>query len=172
MATRIVPLHQTTGACLAVALLGELLTGCGRPPDAPKATGTTAPVAAPAPLDFGNHHHPIATTNAEAQRLFDQGFDLVFGFNHEEAARSFKQAAELDPTSPMPHWGIAWALGPNYNLDIDDERSKQAYGAMQTAVALSKNAPDIEGTYVEAMAPRFSTDPKADRALLARQYAE
>jgi hypothetical protein len=64
------------------------------------------------------------TSSAEAQRLFDQGFALVFGFNHEEAVRSFQRAAELDPKAPMPHWGIAWALGPNYNLDIDDPRSR------------------------------------------------
>ena len=54
----------------------------------------------------GNHHHAIATASAEAQQYFDQGFNLVFGFNHEEAARSFKRAAELDPKAPMPHWGI------------------------------------------------------------------
>jgi starch phosphorylase len=56
----------------------------------------------------------------DAQKFFDQGMALVFGFNHEEATRSFQRAAELDPRAPMPHWGIAWSLGPNYNLDIDD----------------------------------------------------
>ena len=70
----------------------------------------------------GHHRHPIRTASRDAQAWFDQGMTLVFGFNHEEAVRSFGRAAELDPKAAMPHWGIAWALGPNYNLDIDDPR--------------------------------------------------
>jgi hypothetical protein len=98
-------------------LLPAIAAGCARPSSVP-------PTAAPA------HHHPIATASPEAQRAFDQGFSLVFAFNHEEAVRSFQRAAELDPRAPMPHWGIAWALGPNYNLDIDDPRAKQAAEAI------------------------------------------
>ena len=89
---------------------------------------------------MGNHHHPIVTTNREAQQYFDQGFNFVFGFNHEEAVRSFRRAAELDPKAPMPHWGIAWALGPNYNLDVDDARANQANVAMAQALELAKSA--------------------------------
>src|SRR5262245_11485994 len=71
------------------------------------------------PGEQGRHHHPIVTTNPEAQKYFDQGMTLHFGFNHAEAVRSFRKAAELDPKAAMPHWGIALALGPNYNRDID-----------------------------------------------------
>ena len=85
---------------------------------------------------MGNHHHAIVTTSGEAQQYFDQGVNLVFGFNHEEAVRSFQRAAELDPKASMPHWGIAWALGPNYNLDVDDERAKQANTAVAQALML------------------------------------
>jgi len=121
---------------------------------------------------MGNHHHPIATSSPEAQRYFDQGFDLVFGFNHEEAVRSFKRSAELDPKAAMPHWGIAWALGPNYNLDVDDDRAKLANTAVAQALALSKDGPDAERAYIEAMAIRFPTAGKPDRAALARKYAD
>ena len=117
------------------------------------------------------HHHPIATDSEEAQAFFDQGFAWVFAFNHEEATRSFERAAELDPKSPMPHWGIAWSVGPNYNLDIDDERSVQASQAMARAKELARSAPQNERDYVAAMAVRFSPDPKADRKQLARAYA-
>ena len=86
---------------------------------------------------MGRLHHAIATKNAEAQKFFDQGLTLVYGFNHDEAIRSFRRAAELDPTSPMPHWGIALALGPNINLDVDPEREKAAYDAAQRAKALA-----------------------------------
>ena len=161
--------------------IAALSSGCGpaAPPaaPAPAVTPASSTSAAPAAVSaddpgFGRHHHAIRTTNAEAQRAFDRGFDFVFGFNHEEAAKAFAKAAELDPSAAMPLWGVAWAIGPNYNLDIDDARSKQAYDAMQKAVALAKDGPPEERAYVEAMAVRFSPDPKADRVALARQYSD
>lgn len=168
--------HARFIVLVAVTLLA---TACGGPAAPPASPASAAPAASPAPTTvssddpgFGHHHHAIATKDAEAQRAFDRGFDFVFGFNHEEAAKAFAKAAELDPTAAMPLWGVAWAIGPNYNLDIDDARSKQAYDAMQKAVALAKNGPPEERAYVEAMAIRFSPDPKADRAALARQYAD
>jgi tetratricopeptide (TPR) repeat protein len=117
------------------------------------------------------HHHPIATDSAEAQAFFDQGFAWVFAFNHDEATRSFERAAQLDPKSPMPQWGIAWSVGPNYNLDIDDPRAVQASQAIARAKELAADAPPHERAYVEAMAVRYSPDPKADRKRLARKYA-
>src|SRR5215813_11687116 len=71
---------------------------------------------------MGRHSHPIRTKSQEAQRYFDQGMALVFGFNHEEAVISFTKASELDSSAAMPVWGIALALGPNINLDVDPER--------------------------------------------------
>ena len=121
---------------------------------------------------MGNHHHAIVTTSGEAQQYFDQGVNLVFGFNHEEAVRSFQRAAELDPKAAMPHWGIAWALGPNYNLDVDDDRAKQANAAIAQALMLSTADSEIERAYIEAMAIRFPTDAKPDRAALARKYSD
>lgn len=141
------------------------------PAAAPATPSAPGPVSADAP-GFGQHHHAIHTANPEAQKAFDRGFDFVFGFNHEEAAKAFAKAAELDPSAAMPLWGVAWAIGPNYNLDIDDARSKQAYDAMQKAVTLARSGPPEERAYVEAMAIRFSPDPKADRAALARQYSD
>ena len=60
---------------------------------------------------LGQHHHTISTKNHDAQLFFDQGLTLVFAFNHEEAARAFRRASELDPQSAMAFWGIALALG-------------------------------------------------------------
>src|ERR1700757_2719363 len=69
---------------------------------------------------LGQHHHTISTKSPEAQRFFDQGLTLVFGFNHEEAASSFRRAAALDPQSAMAFWGMALALGPCINnSDLD-----------------------------------------------------
>src|SRR4249920_2090019 len=81
-------------------------------------------------------HFAISTRREDAQKFFDQGVAFVYAFNHEEAVRSFRRAAELDPASPMPWWGVALALGPNINLDVDAEREKAAYDAVQKAVAL------------------------------------
>src|SRR3712207_1400449 len=65
--------------------------------------------------NLGGFHFPVSTANAEAQKFFDQGVILVYGFNHDEAARSFRRAAELDPQLAMAHWGVAMSVGPNYN---------------------------------------------------------
>ena len=104
--------------------------------------------------------------------MFDQGLAQAFGFNHEAAIRSFERAAELDPSATMPHWGRAWALGPNYNMDIDDARAKAAYEALTKAQALAVAGPDHEKAYVDALAARYSADPKADRAALARAFSQ
>ena len=120
---------------------------------------------------MGTHSHPIATKSKEAQQFFDQGLALIYGFNHDEAARLFARAAELDPASPMPHWGIAYALGPNYNLPAMPEREALAWQAIEKATHLMAKAPTRERAYVEALLQRYSKDPAADRKGLAEKYA-
>jgi tetratricopeptide (TPR) repeat protein len=117
-------------------------------------------------------HFAISTRRDEAQKFFDQGLALVYAFNHEEAVRSFRRAAEIDPASPMPQWGIALALGPNINLDVDPAREKAAYDAVQRAVALAARAPAKERAYVAALAKRYSNDPAADLKALAVAYKD
>src|ERR1043166_996105 len=119
---------------------------------------------------LGKHHHPISTTSPLAQKFFDQGLVLVYGFNHDEAVRSFARAAELDPKAAMPRWGIALALGPNINLDVDPARERAAYDAVQKALALARRAPAHERAYVEALARRYANDNPADLKALAADY--
>jgi tetratricopeptide (TPR) repeat protein len=121
---------------------------------------------------LGSHHHPVSTKSAEAQRFFDQGLTLIYAFNHEEAIRSFQRAAELDPQLAMAHWGIALALGPNINLDVDPAREKAAYEAAQRALSLAAKAPGNERAYIEAVAKRYSIEPKADLKKLAVDYKD
>ena len=130
------------------------------------------PGAKPAVLmtGLGSLHHPVSTTKPEAQRFFDQGLSLVFAFNHDEAVRSFKRAAELDPQMAMAWWGVALALGPNINQDIELSGEQAAVDAAQKARALSQNKPTIERAYIEALAKRYSIDPKADLKKLAVDY--
>jgi tetratricopeptide (TPR) repeat protein len=120
----------------------------------------------------GRTHHPIATTHTPAQEYFDQGLTLVYGFNHEEATRGFEYAHQLDPNSPMPLWGIALAIGPNYNVDVDADREKQAFETIQKAAKLAANSPQVERDYISALAARFSGDANPDYKKLARDYAD
>ena len=120
----------------------------------------------------GRHHHAIATKSREAQDFFDQGITLLYGFNHEEAARAFRRAGELDPSSAMPLWGIALAVGPNYNMDVDAEREKLAYETIQKAQKLAEHAPQVEKDYVAALALRYSGEAAPDYKKLSRDFAD
>ena len=121
---------------------------------------------------LGQHHHAISTKSREGQRFFDQGLTLVFGFNHEEAERSFRRAAELDPKSAMAFWGIALALGPCINnSDLDPPHEKAAYEAEQKALSLVSGATEKERDYIQALAKRYSDDPKFDLRKLDAEYA-
>jgi tetratricopeptide (TPR) repeat protein len=122
---------------------------------------------------MGSLHHPIATANVDAQRYFDQGLTFVYAYNHEEAIRDFRHAAELDPTSPMPWWGVALAAGQSYNeTHTDPAREKSAYEAILRAKQLAADGPANERAYVEALAQRYSNDPSADLEKLAVKYRD
>src|SRR6266481_7794905 len=145
-------------------VLALLLLGCGevysQQTDHPMKMSAEKPASLMSGL--GSLHHPTSTKNPEAQRFFDQGFRMIYGFNHEEAVRSFKRAAELDPQMAMAWWGVAYALGPNINLDVDPDREKSAYEAVQKAQALATGAPGDERDYIAALSKRYSNDSKAD----------
>jgi tetratricopeptide (TPR) repeat protein len=119
---------------------------------------------------LGDLHHPVSTTNQQAQQFFDQGLRLIYAFNHDEAARSFQRAAELDPKLAIAYWGVAEAVGPNYNDPASDDRFVMAHQAIQKAVDLSTNASPAEQAYIQAMALRFPADTKTDRRQAAEAY--
>lgn len=121
---------------------------------------------------LGEVHHPVSAKNRQAQQFFDQGLKLVYGFNHDEARRSFQRAAELDPKLAMAWWGVALTLGPNYNLPVDLEREKAGYDAVQRAVALQGDASESERAYINALVFRYSNDPKADLPKLDVAYKD
>ena len=119
----------------------------------------------------GSIQHPVSTRNPQAQRFFDQGLNLSYGFNHDEAFRAFERAAALDSTLAMAWWGQALVLGPNINMPIDEDRARRAYDLVQKALGLAAQAPANERAYIEALARRYAADPKAERTPLDRAYA-
>jgi tetratricopeptide (TPR) repeat protein len=113
---------------------------------------------------LGNYHYPITTKNPEAQKYFDQGLTLLYGFNHAEAARYFRRAADLDPEAAMPYWGLALSIGQNYNDTVaDEDRAKATYDAVQKAVERAQKASAREQDYIRALATRYpSSNAQSD----------
>src|SRR5437764_155437 len=135
------------------ALLFALLLACGASSAQHGQHSTGSKDEASLVAGMGSLHHPVSTKNAEAQKFFDQGLSFVYAFNHDEAVRSFKRAADLDGDLAMAYWGVAYALGPNINLDVDPEREIAAYNAVARALALASKATHPERAL--AYAPRL-----------------
>jgi tetratricopeptide (TPR) repeat protein len=121
---------------------------------------------------LGDLHHPVSTKNPLAQQFFDQGLRFIYAFNHDEAARSFQHAAELDPKLAMAFWGVAEAVGPNYNDPADPDRYKHAHDAVQKAVDLSADASTSDRAYIQALAMRYPADPNSDLKKAAEDYRD
>jgi tetratricopeptide (TPR) repeat protein len=125
---------------------------------------------------MGDHHHPISTADPDAQRYFDQGLVIDFAFNHAESARSFRAAQTLDSECAMCYWGEALALGPNINVTsngvvvMGDDDRRQAYAAIQKAVALKDRATPAEQDYIDALATRYDGNLESPRVPLDLAY--
>jgi tetratricopeptide (TPR) repeat protein len=129
--------------------------------------GRTAPLFD----DLGNYRHAITTKSPLAQRYFDQGLTLAYGFNHAEAIRSFKEVARLDPDCAMAYWGVVLALGPNINAPMRDEDVPKAWQALEQAKRLAPKVSAKEQAYIQALAKRYAEQPVADRSALDLAYA-
>lgn len=121
---------------------------------------------------LGSYSYRITTASPRAQRWFDQGLRLVYGFNHHEAQRAFREAARLDPQCAMCFWGIALTEGGNYNHPADAEREARALQAAQQAQRLAAGARPVERALIAAAARRHSADTAAPRERLDRAYAD
>jgi tetratricopeptide (TPR) repeat protein len=101
-------------------------------------------------------HRSITTANPEAQAYFDQGMSLMWGFNHDEAARSFARAAQIDPHCALCFWGLSLTVGPNYNLPyLTADRAKVAFAALQRAQDNAAHASPVEQALIAALAKRY-----------------
>jgi len=105
----------------------------------------------------------ISTTNKEAQKYFNQGMMLSYGFNHAEAARSFFEATKLDSACAMAYWGFAYVLGPNYNAGMEKDNYERAYAASQKALSLSATCMEKEKELIKALTYRYAAKTPEDR---------
>ena len=142
-----------------IAVLGQHSHASANPP-------------APATLEagLGDINHPVTTNNADAQKFFNQGLAYIYAFNHEEAVKSFKQAVQLDPNLAMAYWGIALAMGSNYNVEADGPSLVEAFNNLQKAIALEPKASEHERAYIDALSKRYSADLQVDKHKLAMDY--
>lgn len=146
------------------AVCALVLTLCA---GAPGAAGEGVPL-----YELGSLSRAVTTGSAEAQRYFDQGLAFMYGFNHDEAIRSFQRAAELDPGCAMAHWGIALANGPHINNNVlPADRAAAAWQALGRAQAAAAQASPVEKALVVALAARYADPAPADRKALDVAYA-
>ncbi len=161
-------------ATLAVGLTSTLAvaTAAGQEHQHPPSQPTTqAGAATPLYDNLGTLHYAITTKSPVAQQYFDQGLRLTYGFNHDEAVKSFKEGVRQDSTCAMCYWGIAYALGPNINLPMDTSLMRPAYEASRQALKYASSVTPKERAYIEALAKRYSPEPTANRAPLDSAWA-
>lgn len=181
---------------LTLALAAVLLAGCADPAGTDSSltgtasasagtalsaagTGSTAAMAAredgwrqPLFQGLGDLHFPITTTSEEAQRYFDQGLALAFGFNHAAADFAFNEAALHDPDCAMCYWGSALVLGPNVNAGMEPGNAPRAHLLASRARELAADATEKERLLTEALLERYATEEPEDRKPLDEAYAD
>ncbi|MFG0276230.1 MAG: hypothetical protein ACF8QF_14365 [Phycisphaerales bacterium] len=138
------------------------------------AIGAASLAGAQAPLfdGMGDHTRAVSTDDELAQRYFDQGLVWMYAFNHDEAIRSFTEAARLDPNLAVAWWGVALCHGPHINFPmVPPDRAKAAWDALQKAVALIDHASPVEADLIRALEHRYAMPQPEDRSELDIAYA-
>jgi tetratricopeptide (TPR) repeat protein len=111
---------------------------------------------------LGAWKHSNTTRSGDAQKYFDQGLNLLYGFNRYEALRSFRKASELDPAATMTYWGMAMSQGPYINMDGDPSFDiKGACAAVDAGRKTAGMAPPREVAYLDSVAaicPEYKPD--------------
>jgi tetratricopeptide (TPR) repeat protein len=122
---------------------------------------------------LGDNSHKITVAAFQSQRFFDQGLRLLYAFNHDEAIRAFRAIEDVDPHCAMAQWGIAYALGPNYNLQADPERDKEGLAALERAIRYARIASQSDQDYIAALSKRYARSSEtSDRKTLDQAYAD
>jgi tetratricopeptide (TPR) repeat protein len=135
------------------------------------AADSATPDRTPLYDNLGSYHMAITVRSPVAQQYFDQGLRLTYGFNHDEAVKSYTEGIRQDSTCAMCWWGIAYALGPNINLPMDTAAVRPAWDALEHAVRLAPQVSPREQAYIKALEARYAAAPPANRAPLDSAWA-
>ncbi|MDA8732385.1 hypothetical protein N9M28_03550 [Luminiphilus sp.] len=169
---------------MSVVLAGLfwVLYGCSDPVAVEQSAEVKQTLAqrAGAPLfkGMGAFHMPITTRDTNAQRYFDQGMVLAFGFNHAESIRSFRAAQTLDSDCAMCFWGEALATGPNINVTnngkavMTPEERASARAAIDHALTLVDGVTSKERSWILALDKRYDGQRETPRDPLDRAWAD
>ena len=156
------------------ALLKTLVAATTKTETAPFQPQAMQAASGDVPLyrDLGALAFKVGTRVPQAQAYFNQGVRLAFAFNHAEAQRAFQAAQRLDPECAMCFWGEALVLGPNINAPMIPEANAPALAALAKATALKAKVGARDQALIDALAKRYSADPKIERAALDAAYAD
>ena len=152
---------------IALAAVGFWLYGRTKTQSLPD----LAPVGANLIEGLGDYSMPVTLKSKDAQRWFDQGLAMTYGFNHDAAERSFLKAAELDPDCAMCWWGASLVLGPHVNAAMDPANNPKAWDRLQRAQKTAKKASEKEQAYIKALSTRYAENAPEDRRPLDEAYA-
>ena len=172
--------YKRIGLLVISAVLAS--SGCGGGADSQSSASPAQTLAqrAGAPLfdGMGDYHMPITTADPDAQRYFDQGMVLAFGFNHAESIRSFRAAQTLDPNCAMCFWGEALATGPNINVTSNGKaimapaERASARAAIDQALAFIDGVTLKEQDWIKALDQRYDGQGDTPRDPLDRAWAD
>ena len=131
-------------------------------------------------FNLGTWSRSVTTSSAKAQIWFDRGLVWTYAFNHEEAILCFEKAIAADPDCAMAHWGIAYAIGPNYNKPWEafeegeaPEALTTARAALQSASEIGKPVAPVERALLDALGQRYpASDAPEDLAAATDAYAD
>jgi tetratricopeptide (TPR) repeat protein len=163
-------------ALVSATLVTAFFGGCAdRAPAPPQMVTKSSPAAEPTvPLfaELGDFGRKVTTSSPQAQRYFDQGLCFLYAFNHDEAIRSFEEAARIDPQCALIWWGIALANGPHINNPImPPERAKAAWAALTKARDTADKAGPVERELIDALGKRYADPQPEDRLPLDEAFA-
>lgn len=159
-----------SAACILMLSAGCAGSGASSPAMGPEARKAAEPARM---YDgYSGYTRKVTTASPDAQVWFNQGMQLLYGFNHDEAIRSFRKAAEIDPGCAMAWWGVAYAHGMHINNPVmGEEQSRLAYEASKEAQARLDDETAVERALVDAVSTRYAWPLPADRQHLDQAYA-
>jgi len=124
---------------------------------------------------LGNYSRKISTNSERAQKFFDQGLRLVYGYYSPEAIASFKEGLRHDPDHPMLYWGLAMAMGPIPNsrfLKFPDDPRGEGRKAILAARSHAARSSAVEQALIESLSVRYDIEKYPDRAIRDAKYIE